>query len=349
MQSQPYMPPVLAPFHQRLVAFIEKVRARLREIDAEAQSAYREVIAVDVLDGAGVTGVSNVLNTRLIALGKKVDDAWSKISEEMDAIDHDDEKPAAMFEAWMNSQLGALRREVDRARETIVVRGEADAARKLQELAMAEANAPLFCGHCGNKLQRTTFAATTDIQCSKCQAVTTATAGTAGTMFAKGSGAIALAFEAALPMWYAKQDAEHLWHALRHKTLDDLARWEWANRQYWQAFAEMLGKSIPGWTAQTVEDEVRGKMSQFELHEKKNDYVVRENMSHGIAAVGSNDPNQIMAWLQRQRDQDSAREELVTALVERGWRDHARWVAQLSGMPADDYNDVEYYYACRGD
>ncbi|MCX5745727.1 MAG: hypothetical protein NT062_24900 [Proteobacteria bacterium] len=72
-------------------------------------------------------------------------------------------------------------------------------------------------------------------------------------------------------------------------------------------------------------------------------------MSRGIGAVGSNDPNQIQAWLGQQRDADAAREELVTALVERGWRDHARWVAQLTGMSTEDYADVEYYYATRGD
>ncbi len=349
MNPAPPMPPELAPFQTRWNTFADKIRTRIREIETEANAAYKEVIAIDVLQGTGVGGVSNALKARLQGLDDKIDEAWSKLDGEMDNVEYADDRAASIYRAHMLSQKAAFEREVERITETIIVYGEAEAARALQAVAMKEADAPLACQQCGAPLKRPSWCDTVNVTCSSCRAVTTSTPGTAGMMFAKGSGAIALAFEAALPAWYAKQDAEHVWHSLRHKTLEDLQRWEAANRNYWQVFAEAMAKHIPSWTQQTVADEVRGKMSQFMMHDVQVDRVDRENMSAGIAAGCSNDPNQVMAWLGRQRDGDSKREELVNAFLERGWRDHARWIAQISGMSGEDLADCEYYFACRGD
>jgi hypothetical protein len=343
-------PPALAPFHQRWLAFADKIRARVKEIEGEAVEAYKQVIEIDVLQGTGVNGVSNALKARLQGLRTKVDEAWSKIDGEMDGLDlEDDTRGNAMFRAQMLSAKGAFERELERITETMIVYGEAQAARALAQVAIKEAEAPLSCQHCGASLQRPSWCDTINVSCPSCRAVTTSTPGTAGMMFAKGAGAIALAFEAALPAWYAKQDAEHVWHSLRHKTLDDLAQWEAANRAYWQAFAETMAKYLPSWTQETIANEVRGKMSQFMEYEAKTDRPDRENLGAGVAAGCSNDPNAVLAWLGRQRDRDSKREELVNAFLERGWKDHARWIAGITGMSAEDLADCEYYLATRGD
>jgi len=343
-------PPALAPFQARWVAFAAKIRARVKEIEGEAMAAYKEVIAIDVLQGTGISGVSNALKARLLALREKVGDAWSKIDGEMDALDLDDDvRGNAIYRAQMLSAKGAFEHELERITETMIIYGEAEAARALQTVAMGEANAPLNCQQCGAPLQRPSWCDTINVTCPSCRAVTTSTPGTAGMMFAKGTGAVSLAFEAALPAWYAKQDAERVWHSLRHKTLEDLARWEAANRAYWQVFAETMAKSMPSWTPQTIADEVRGKMSQFMEYEAKSDRPDRENMSAGVAAGCSNDPDQVRAWIARQSDQDGKREELVNAFLERGWNDHARWLASITGMSGEDLADCEYYFACRGD
>jgi hypothetical protein len=345
------VPAPLAPFQARWRTFVEKIRARLREIENEAMAGYREVIQIDVVDGTGVTGVTNALRARLIALERKVDDAYDKLDNEMQAVDVDgeDDKAVRRFHASMLSEKAALGREVERMTETIVVYGEAEAARALHAVALEEARAPLPCGNCNAPLQRPSWHDTVNVTCPHCRAVTTSTPGTAGMMFAKGAGAIALAFEAALGAWYARQDAEAAWHRLRHKTLDDLARWEAANRHYWQTFAEGMARYHPGWTAQTIADEVRGKMSQFMEHDAKNDRAVRENLQAGFAAVGTSDPAQVHAWLGRQRDSDSARGELIEAFLERGWTDHARWIAQVTGLPADDFAELQEEVANRGE
>jgi len=343
------MTAALAPFQARWKAFADKLRARVAEVETEAIAAYREVIAIDVLSGTGITGVSNALKARLLGLRQKVDEAWSKLDTEMDAIEFDDTRGSSIERAKMLSAKGALEREIERVTETIIVTGEAEGARALQKIAMAEAGAPLACNNCGAALQRPSWCDTVNVTCGSCHAVTTSTPGTAGMMFGKGAGAYALAFEAALPAWYARQDAEHLWHSLRQKTLDDLARWEAANRNYWQVFAETIASHLPSWTPQTVADEVRGKMSSFMEYDAKSDRTDRENMGAGVAAGCSNDPAQVTAWLGRQRDRDSAREDLVNAFLERKWTDHARWIAQVTGLPGDELADLEYYVATRGD
>ena len=84
MMQAPPIPTVLAPYQARWLTFADKIRARVKEIEGEAVAAYQEVIAVDVLQGTGVNGVSNALKSRLLGLRTKVDEAWSKIDGEMD-------------------------------------------------------------------------------------------------------------------------------------------------------------------------------------------------------------------------------------------------------------------------
>ena len=204
MNPAPPMPPELAPFQTRWNTFADKIRARIKEVEAEANAAYKEVIAIDVLQGTGVNGVSNALKARLQGLDDKIDEAWSKLDGEMDNVEYADDRAASIYRAHMLSQKAAFEREVERITETIIVYGEAEAARALQAVAMKEADAPLACQQCGAPLKRPSWCDTVNVTCSSCRAVTTSTPGTAGMMFAKGSGAIALAFEAALPAWYAK-------------------------------------------------------------------------------------------------------------------------------------------------
>jgi hypothetical protein len=342
--------PALAALEQRWATFIDKVRARVREIAGEADAAYREVIAVEVIDGIALSGVSSAIKARLIALGKKVDESWSKIDGEIDNVEG-----AARDVARFRSQQCAIGRrfgrEIDGVTEAIIVKGEADAARALIPLADKERKTPITCPHCGAPVQRPPESdhKTINVTCSSCRAVVTATPGSATMMLVHGIGPIALAREAALPQWHALQAAEVEWHRLRKKTLDDLARFEAANRTYWQAYAEAMGRVMPGWGPQQVSDEVTGKMSQFMQYTAKDDRVVRENMGAGVAAIASGDPARVQSWLGIQRDRSNAAEELLEACVERGWNDHARWLGQVAGLDADTVEDCFYYFSTRGD
>jgi hypothetical protein len=254
----------------------------------------------------------------------------------------------------------AFAREIERETERIIMKGEADGARALQAVALAEIATFVPCQQCGAQLDRTNLPwhQAINVTCPSCKAITTATPGTAAQTFAMGAGAVFLAREAAWPQWVAMQDAETLWRRIRHKTLDDLAHWEAANRTYWQAYADAMGRVHPGWTPQHIANEVTGKMSWFVESTGKDDRTVREQNGVGIGAVASGDPNRVVAWLQQQRDPKDAAELLIAAALERGWGQHAPWIAQIAqpivarAEPAwatETVDDAAYYQATRGE
>jgi predicted RNA-binding Zn-ribbon protein involved in translation (DUF1610 family) len=283
------VPPALAPLATRWTTFLDKVRGRVREINNEAVAAYAEVLSVEAVDGTAVSGVSSALKARLLALRAKVDDSWSTIDGEIDKIDLDDARVVGRFRGQMLTLKAAFARELERETERMIMQGEADSGRALQAVAMQEIAVAVPCQHCGAPIDRrnTPWHQAVNLTCPNCKAITTATPGTAAQSFAMGAGAMFLAREIAWPYWCAMQDAEAAWHKLRHKTLDDLARWEGANRAYWQAFASAMGTLHPGWTAKHVADEVTGKMSWFLQTTSADDRTVREQNGFGIGAVAS--------------------------------------------------------------
>ena len=340
--------PALAPLEVRWTTFLDKVRARVMEIDREATAAYAEVIAADAIDGTALSGVSSALKARLLQLGAKVDDSWSTIDAEVDKLDLEDGREAGRFQGAMLTHTARFKTWLERETERIITQGEAGAARALHAVALEETRQTVPCQHCGAELGRPLWHQAINVTCPHCKAVSVLTPGTASVMFTAGGGAIFLAREAAWPAWCAMQDAEVLWHRLRHKTLDDLARWEAANRAYWQTFASAMGSYHPGWTAAHVANEVTGKMSQFMLTTAVDDRTVRENNGVGIAAVAAGDPARVSAWVNAQRDADDAAETLIVAALERGWHQHATWIAQVLGLGPDTVDELAYYQANRG-
>lgn len=351
--------PALGPLTTRWTTFLDKVRARVKEIEGEATAACAEVNATDVVDGTGLSGVSSALEARLLALRQKVDDSWDTIDGEADKLDLDDSRSVGYWRGQMLALRSAFTRQMENETERIIMKGEADAARGLHAAALAEIAVAVPCQHCGAQLDRrnTAWHQAVNLACPHCKAITTATPGTTAQMFTMGMGAISLAREIAWPQWLAMQDAEVQWHKLRHKTLDDLARWEGANRAYWQAYADAMGRLHPGWTPQHVANEVTGKMSQFMEYTAKDDRTVRENNQAGIAAVASGDPNRLAHWLTAQPDREDAAQMLIEASIERGWQQHAPWIAQVAAPIAqqdgawvkETVDEAMYYFSTRGD
>ena len=321
------VPEVFAPIAQRWAVFLDKVRGRLREIFAEADGAYRDVFAVDVIDGTAMSGVSSALKARLQQLSSKVEDSWSKIDEEIDQAGEDlDGNVVARFSATQRRLGEALRREIDHQTEDFIVRHEAERERQVAARAAEEAKVPLPCGRCGAALTRPIHHTPVNITCAHCGSVTTATPGSASAQY----GAIARAFEAALPQWHALQDAEDAWHLLRHKTEDDLRRFEAATRAYWTAFAAARGNFEPGWTAKEVQGEIVGKMGHFETYTAKSDQGPRAQMTAAIAAACAGDAAGVQAFLA-----DGDADDLLYALAERNLWDQVRWALPYAHAVSD--------------
>jgi rubrerythrin len=340
------MNPHLQPLATRWDTFMTKVRARVAEVEGEAKAAYDEVIATEVIDGTALSGVSSAIKSRLQALRAKVDDSWNVIDNEADKLDVP-ARDLGLFRAEQRALGNALAREIDHRTEEMIVRGEAAAARALYALAERERGAKVACAQCGAELMSPAWFDSVNITCPSCGAVTTAYPGTAAMTFFRGSGAIQLAREASWPAWLALQDAEAAWRELRHKTLDDLARFEQAHIAYWRAYGEAMARVHPAWSAQRIADEVRGKMSWFYETTAKDDRTVRETNQAGLAAVAAGDAGALKTWAGKQRDAGSAYEDLLQAVLERGWHEHARWLAQVAGISAEDLADAVYWQSTR--
>lgn len=346
--------PALAALHQRWTGFLDKVRARIGEIEAEARGTYQQAIARDPLDVTAITRMSTELDQRMRAMREKVEDAWTKLDGELDGIDAPPREGGAFRGA--NLALGrALEHEIDRRRETMQIAGEAEVARALQPMIAREAAAPVACSGCGAPLARPAWHRPVEIACPHCRAVTTALPGPAAHVYVDGIGARALAREASLPAWYALLDAELAWHRLRHKAPEDVQWFEQANRTYWQAYAEAMAHFHPGWTRDDIPLEVHGKMGWFAQTIQFDALEERANHGAGLAAVRSGDPGQVAAWLHGQRDPDGAGELLIWAALDRGWRDHAPWIAQIAepivgkaGWARAKLDEVAYYRATQG-
>jgi hypothetical protein len=318
-------PAVFAPVAQRWATFVDKVRARMAEIFKEADQAYQDVYAVDVIDGVAMSGVSSALKARLQQLSSKVGDSFDTIDQEIDKLgdEHDlDGHVVARFSATQRRLGEQLKREIEHQTEDFIVRHEADRERLVAARAAEEIKVPLPCNRCGAPLQRTIHHVPINITCPHCGSVTTSTPGSASACY----GAIARAFEAALPAWHALQDAEDAWHLLRHKTEDDLERFRAATRAYWTAFAAARGNYEPGWTGNEVQAEIVGKMGHFETYTATSDQQPRAAMTAGIAAVWSGDVARVQQWLRSQRDAGSSAEDLLYALAERNCWDQVRWL-----------------------
>jgi hypothetical protein len=341
----------LTALEQRWASFVDKVRARVREIAGEAEAAYLEVIATDVIDGTALSGVSSAIKARLIALRQKIDESWRTIDKQYDNLDGIDARTLGRFRGKELAIAQRFGREVERATEDIIVRGEAEAARALLALAEQERAVEVRCAHCGAPVARPveSWSQTINVPCPSCRAVVSVTPGSAATMFVRGTGAIALARDASHAALHALQDAENAWRRLRKKTLDDLARFEAAHRAYWQAYADAMARVLPGWGPERSNDEVRGKMSWFYDTTAKDDRTVRENYGAGVAAAATGDPARVQQWLSAQGDRARAGEDLLEAMIERGWNDRALWVAQVAGLSATTVDDAFYYFETRGD
>lgn len=351
--------PALVALEQRWQTFLGKVRTRVGEIEQEAQQAYRDVTAADAVDSTGLSGVSSAITARLIALRARVNDQFGTIDSELDKIELDDSKMGGYWRGQQIAAKSALLREIERRQEALTVWGEAYWARALGEVARQEMGAPLACSQCGAGIQRPTSGTAvfqaTNIQCPHCGAMTTAQPGTATALFFGGTGAHLLAKEVALPEWNKMQDAEDEWNRLRHRTHADAQRWEGEQVAYWRAFGNAMTQWHAGWNAETVENEIRGKLSVWRQTTAVQDQEERGKIGSGLAAVATGEAPHVAAWVQRQADKDTSTEELMWAALERGWRDHVGWIAQIAepiigeqGWAQEKLADVTYYYATGG-
>lgn len=159
----------------RWKAFLDKVRARLHEVLAEADAGLDELIAIEVIDPGPVAAASNEVRARLFGLRDKISPAWAKLEAELGDAQRDLEDLGRALESEI---LEAADRFDDVVRTKQLARLEGLAK---EELAARE----LKCTRCGARLPEPAVQHRTEnVTCTHCQAVNTVRPGPATAMAA---------------------------------------------------------------------------------------------------------------------------------------------------------------------
>ena len=143
--------------------FLDKVRVRLREILAEADAGFDELVATEVIDSGLVAAAGNEVRARLFALRDKIDPAWAKLESELEGQD-------------ALRDLGrALEDEIFREADALEVRVREKVVARLEVLAAGERRTrKLTCTRCGAALPEPEVQhRTVNVNCTHCQAVNT--------------------------------------------------------------------------------------------------------------------------------------------------------------------------------
>lgn len=198
---------------ERWQTFSGKVRQRLTEVLMEADAGFDQIIAMDVVDPASMSGAVSAFDARIRGLQQKVEQAWEQIDEQLRDRSQLDRRDG------LHREQRELAAEIGRAGRQMSILKQAAAAQRLWEIASAEMAQPQYCVNCGAQLEAAVKHTAINETCASCGAVNSLRPGTATTYLFYGNGIHALAEQAALGEWIALEQEE-----LRHEGLRFLRR-----------------------------------------------------------------------------------------------------------------------------
>lgn len=223
----------------RWQGFLGKIEARQAEIFQEAEEGLREIMAAHPEDyqpyGNALTGI----RFRLDELRTKVDETWSEQVEPKFEEASDD----GFLDQGLDSKQDFLRL-LDERWTAFEAHMEAEYYRQLYPRAVAAAQKPMHCVHCGAELQLPQRHEPVSLPCPYCRAVNQIIPDAAISNY-YGGGPHAFACEAALPLRHAVERYRievDRWRRARSwapETAESLEKWEAMESAYWQKYAEV--------------------------------------------------------------------------------------------------------------
>lgn len=316
------IPASIEPIVNRWRTFFDKVQARFQEVLTEADAGYDEVMHIEIVDPAVLSGATSAVQARVRGLQDKVRDAWSKIEEEMSQVIQDTEDSSEcekMYPIRSAEQERGLQLidTMERQAEALRIHKEAKAARLLKEVADREMQAPKTCNHCSAPLSVPTPHKTTSVTCSHCQAVNSVHPGIATGLYYQGGALHNLAQEAALTEWQAQVQAEKRYKAWRHPLHEDWARFEKATETYWTAYLGAMKKLNPDWNEETYDREFKARMGQWRQLTDPHNEQHRQHITTILELATTGDRTQVLQWFRKNRQRpDSFAEEVLEAAHE---------------------------------
>jgi hypothetical protein len=299
---------------QRWTVFLQKVEARLGEVEAEAREGLSELIATEVVDPAPLGNALQEVKARLRALVKKVDAAWSDtIEPECEELD-----PARVEKLRRAGE--ALNRRIEAAGETLEADARLQAAERLKVLAEAERAArKLVCAKCGAPLtEPEVLHRAENVTCMHCRAVNTVRPGLAMAMYFAGGVLQAKAKAVARGSDVRLKEAEQRFRARRHPSREDAEALRAATAAHWREVCLAKGRETPGWTEAKLEGEVKVKVSQaMKLREEREGHRW-DAVSKVVALARAGDARGLVAWMNGEGgDLGFGSEEVLEVMAER--------------------------------
>lgn len=305
----------------RWETFAAKVRTRVEEVLGEADAGFDELIATEVLDPAPLASALTEFRSRMLGLGRKVDEAWEKLDRDLDAAMDSAEGPGVAAVAKLRDDLlrrvGALREHITVAEEEMSVRKSAAGARALGEKAKAEMerlNGGRKCSACGGPIRPDVLHEPTTVVCGHCKAVNSVHPGPATALFFGGGAAHSLAQEACLKEAAALRSAEKRYRGYRHPTDADAKRYLDVALSYWRAYAKaFLGMMSEG-APEQVEATAKAKLGPLRAM-LKDGALARAVLTRALAAASAGDAAGVQGALEDEECRTSLAE-LVEAAHE---------------------------------
>jgi hypothetical protein len=295
-ELSPALQAEVRPLLDRWPGFVDKLRARVDEVVAEADAGLDALIAAHAIDAGPMGAAFAALQTRFHGLRQRLDEAATKIEELLWEIlfrDGVGGRDGDVVSA-LHDEIGGQRRELDLALElryeALHTATNARWARRLYELARAEVGTAVRCARCGAGLAVRVLWQASNETCAHCGAVNGVTPG-AATYAYFGQGVHALAHEAAFEAWRAEQHHRRAYERLRHPTAPDRQRYLAAVAAYWTAYYERHRALHPGFASSfgTVEAAARAKLAHHVARDTGRDRRELEFLGAVLAAASRGD------------------------------------------------------------
>lgn len=323
----------IEPIVQKWNGFVGKVSARLDEIVAEADAGLDELIAQHATDHGPLGAAFSAVQARFVALRPKVDDAYDKTTESIDAV-VDAADPGADEQRWVwdvvatiEKQRTELGERIDMTYEELQMRKNADWARRLGEIARSEIAQGVSCSQCGRPFRPEIYWRSSQAKCASCGAVNDVHPGMAAGLFYQGIGVHALSMAGAWNEWLAERRADNAFKAWRHPTASDRAGWIDAARAYWTRYYQ-IGMDLHPELCAGLEQAVEAKLAHYAQWDQKIDQMRRDFMGRLVDAARRGDVAGLRQIAQGPPP-DTSLSDCVECLVERRLDDAARAILDL--------------------
>lgn len=323
------------PLLDKWPGFVDKLRARVDEVLAEADAGLDALIAAYATDAGPMGAAFGALQARFHGLRQRLDEAATKIEEMLweilfrDDVGGRDSDIVSGLHDWICGQRRELDLALDMRYEALLAAKQAQLARRLYELACAEVGAASRCSRCGGGLEVRVAWQASNETCAHCGAINSVAPG-AATYGYFGQGVHALAHEAAFEAWRAEQQGKRAYDRLRHPTTCDRQQYLAAAAAYWTAYYEYHRAVHPGFGATfgSVEAAVGAKLAHYSAHETGRDRQAQEFFGAVLAAASRRDARALHE-LARTYPEGVDLGEGAEAAMERGDAESARFILDV--------------------